>query len=418
LSVKYVKPVYAKTANDKSLEDKVNDAASIYNNEGISYDGDGSNYRKAIYEVTEDRINQELATAPKVGEAGDNFKTGTTDDGKATVTFTFAEKDGKWGDNGEKLLKGYTVVYYGTNENDVVAIETSRAVNGSTAFAIVDNETFESVKWGTVESGPNKDSHVLTVTLKEGKTLGDKKLNCFARFDSENDFDGDYLGEVEIKMYDYQFEPRPTSIGVSWSQLSEIELDTSFNLSAEEYLVTYAAQAIKVALDYKAIRLAYQQAKLNKKYHVEFDAAYSTNKIAVSNGQSFVDNAGTKDGYVANAQTIGLAIETVGDNMLNDINRGGVTRIVCGPSAGTYLRLAGGFTAKGANIGQEGVKQIGTFEGIPVFKAPASIIPTDEMLTVYKNVNNESDIGIAFGTLIPFFSTGMKLYELYPFTVM
>mgnify|MGYP006967182549 FL=1 len=80
---------------------------------------------------------------------------------------------------------------------------------------------------------------------------------------------------------------------------------------------------------------------------------------------------------------------------------------MCGPSAGTYLRLAGGFTAKGANIGQEGVKQIGTFEGIPVFKAPASIIPTDEMLTVYKNVNNESDIGIAFGTLIPFFSTGI-----------
>ena len=95
-----------------------------------------------------------------------------------------------------------------------------------------------------------------------------------------------------------------------------------------------------------------------------------------------------------------------------------MTRLICGPSAGTYLRLAGGFTAKGANIGQEGVKQIGTFEGIPVFKAPASIIPTDEMLTVYKNVNNESDIGIAFGTLIPFFSTGMKLYELYPFAVM
>jgi hypothetical protein len=305
LSVKYVKPVYAKTANGKDLTDKVNDAASIYNNTRDNYDEDGTGYRKAIYEVTEDRINQELATVECVG----------------TGPFTFTFKGGKWGDNGEKLLKGYTVVYYGTNENDVVAIETSRAVNGSTAFAIVDNETFESVKWGTVESGDGKNSHVLTVTLKEGATLPDgKTLSCFARFDSENDFDGDYLGEVEIKMYDYQFEPRPTSIGVSWSQLSEIELDTSFNLSAEEYLVTYAAQAIKVALDYKAIRLAYQQAKLNKKYHVEFDAAYSTNKIAVSNGQSFVDNAGTKDGYVANAQTIGLAIETVGDNMLNDID--------------------------------------------------------------------------------------------------
>lgn len=308
LSIKYVKPVYAKTANGKDLTDKVNDPDSIYNNERNSYDEDPEKgYRKAIYEVTEDRINQELATVPVAGEG--------------PYTFTF--KGGKWGDNGEKLLKGYTVIYYGTNENDVVAIETSRAVNGSTAFAIVDNEIFESIKWGTVESGEGKNSHVLTVTLKAGQKLPEgKTLSCFARFDSENDFEGDYLGEVEIKMYDYQFEPRPTSIGVSWSQLSEIELDTSFNLSAEEYLVTYAAQAIKVALDYKAIRLAYQQAKLNKKYHVEFDAAYASNKVGVSDdGKTvMVDNAGTKDGYVANAQTIGLAIETVGDNMLNDID--------------------------------------------------------------------------------------------------
>jgi hypothetical protein len=325
LSVKYVKPVYAKTANDKSLEDKVNDAASIYNNEGISYDGDGSNYRKAIYEVTEDRINQELATVAVSAEKTAPVVVGKEEDGSdktenwPAYEFTFAAKDSKWGENGEKLLKGYTVVYYGTNENDVVAIETSRAVNGSTAFAVVDTDTVHAVKW--VE-GPGGKENTLQVILKKGGKLPEgKTLSCFARFDSENDFDGDYLGEVEIKMYDYQFEPRPTSIGVSWSQLSEIELDTSFNLSAEEYLVTYAAQAIKVALDYKAIRLAYQQAKLNKKYHVEFDAAYSTNKIGVDKeGNSVINNAGTKDGYVANAQTIGLAIETVGDNMLNDID--------------------------------------------------------------------------------------------------
>lgn len=315
LSIKYVKPVYAKTANDKSLEDKVNDAASIYNNTRDNYDEDGTGYRKAIYEVTEDRINQELATVECVGEG--------------PFTFEFETKPGegneatkKWGDDGKNLLKGYTVVYYDGNENDVVAIETSRAVNGTTAFAIVDDNV-ESVEWDKTKSNHLKVTFKAD-KLPQGKKLpeGKTKLCCFARFNSENDFDGDYLGEVEIKMYDYQFEPRPTSIGVSWSQLSEIELDTSFNLSAEEYLVTYAAQAIKVALDYKAIRLAYQQAKLNKKYHVEFDAAYATNVLATDkDGKTVVaKNEGTKDGYVANAQTIGLAIETVGDNMLNDID--------------------------------------------------------------------------------------------------
>lgn len=324
LSIKYVKPVYAKTANGKDLNDKVNDADSIYNNERNNYDEDGTGYRKAIYEVTEDRINQELATVAVSAKKTASVVVGKEEDGSdktedwPAYEFTFAAKDSKWGENGEKLLKGYTVVYYGTNENDVVAIETSRAVNGNTAFAVVDTDTVHAVKW---VAGPGGKENTLQVILKKDKELpAGKTLSCFARFDSENDFDGDYLGEVEIKMYDYQFEPRPTSIGVSWSQLSEIELDTSFNLSAEEYLVTYAAQAIKVALDYKAIRLAYQQAKLNKKYHVTFDAAYTTNKLTVGDDDKTTLEAGAKDGYVANAQTIGLAIETVGDNMLNDID--------------------------------------------------------------------------------------------------
>jgi hypothetical protein len=58
-------------------------------------------------------------------------------------------------------------------------------------------------------------------------------------------------------MDEYLFKPSATSIGVSWSQLTEITLDTSFNISAEEYLVSYASQEIRSALDYRAIRLAY-----------------------------------------------------------------------------------------------------------------------------------------------------------------
>jgi len=100
------------------------------------------------------------------------------------------------------------------------------------------------------------------------------------------------------------------------------------------------------------------------------------------------------------------AIETVGDVMLNDINRGGVSRLVCGPSAGSYCKLIGGFSDKGkqANVGAH---QIGELEGTPMFKVPSSIIPTDRILCVWKNDQNESDVALAFGTLIPFFSTGI-----------
>ena len=109
---------------------------------------------------------------------------------------------------------------------------------------------------------------------------------------------------------------------------------------------------------------------------------------------------------MANAQTFGTAIATVADNMLNDINRGGVSRLVAGPSAGTYLTLNNQFTNKGAQY-FEGAHQMGELNGAPLFKVPSSIVPTNEILTVWKNPNNEADISIAFGTLVPFLSTGL-----------
>lgn len=37
---------------------------------------------------------------------------------------------------------------------------------------------------------------------------------------------------------------------------------------------------------------------------------------------------------------------------------------------------------------------------IPVFKVPSSIIPDDELLTTWKNDQNEGDVSIAIGTLM------------------
>ena len=45
---------------------------------------------------------------------------------------------------------------------------------------------------------------------------------------------------------------------------------------------------------------------------------------------------------------------------------------------------------------------------MPVFKVPNTIIPEDEILCVWKDDQNETEVSIAFGTLVPFFSTGIK----------
>ena len=77
----------------------------------------------------------------------------------------------------------------------------------------------------------------------------------------------------------------------------------------EEELVTYAAQEIRVALDYKAIRLGYQQALRNgNNYVVKFNAAVGS-----------ADEGINSFGYKQNAQTFTSAISKLEDVMLNDI---------------------------------------------------------------------------------------------------
>lgn len=420
-SIKYIRPVYSKTQNGKGLPDRADDETytRIYEDADEENDINNENYRRAIYETTADRMNQELATvkgtadgdkvtfafvAPKAADidaAKDALKAATSEadlkEKKAALDALLAQT--KWGVLGEKYLEGYGVVYY-KSEKDVIAIQDKRTkkfyISGEWADKVVKVEDVKAEK-----------AHSIVVTLKDGVASGvgsaaiDANLiMAYARFDSETDFTGDYLGEVEIKMSDYEFRPRPTTIGVTWSQMSELTLDTSFNVSAEEYLVTYAASAIKQELDYRAIRTAYMVASTNPKaYNIHFDAAYNTNNVVG-------DKVGTKEGYRDNAQTFLSAIGTIGDVMYNDIKRGGVSRIVCGPSAGTYFRLITQFTNKGA-MPAEGAHQIGELDGIPTFKVPDEIIPTNKVLTVWKNPSNEADIAIAFGTFVPFFSTGV-----------
>lgn len=104
-------------------------------------------------------------------------------------------------------------------------------------------------------------------------------------------------------------------------------------------------------------------------------------------------------------QHISTVLEVARQNEHN-CNRGGVSRLVAGPAAGSYCYLLDSYRADGAqpNIGAH---QVGTIiNGIPLFKVPSSIIPNNRMLSVFKNEANEADVSLVFGTLVPFYSTG------------
>lgn len=373
-SIKYIKPVYSKTVHDGDLHDKhTSNTAGAYGDasqyKDTYNDINEDDFQRALYENTEDRFTQELINIPAEGEGGNTF-----------VIPAEAVEGGNPFVYAAKLLKGYMKVYDG-DETRPIAEENKRTGNFfyntaeyPDAKVEVENQTDGSIK--------------ITVTAENAEDI-----KVFARFDLEDDFLGDNLGEIELVMSDYKFEPRPTTIGVTWSQLAEITLDASFGLSAQDMLVTYAGDAIRINLDLRSFKLAYGVARSNKDYIVEFDAAYG-------NGENI-------EGYFHTAQTFPSAVDTVTDVMVNDINRGGVSRMVAGFSAGSYLKLVKGTFSEKGRQSAKGIYQIGEFGGIPTFKAPSSIIPTNEIMCIWKDDENEGDVAIAFGTLIPFFNTGI-----------
>lgn len=72
------------------------------------------------------------------------------------------------------------------------------------------------------------------------------------------------------------------------------------------------------------------------------------------------------------------------------------------------MKLATGLWSPKGKQSQRGAHQEGEFDGMPVFKVPSAIIPTDEILTVWKDDQEQTEVSIVFGTLVPFFSTGIK----------
>ena len=451
-SIQYVRPFWAKTANGHDLNDR---EATYGGGEDDDYDpwdygkgGDfnGNDFRKALYEDTRDRANQELANAVVRAASGDNgiiandttyniyfkkFESGEVPNTNDNDVFL----SGKWGKDGANYVDGYVNIY-GYNDGDkgdrveqqLIAIQDKR----SGLFFPAPGFEVEIVKpvalrdkfLNNHEAGITvmPDHEGLPETLAAGKGVmqvkinvnpdkapawyheGETALRAFGRFNSETDFEGNYLGEVEIKLTDYQFKPSATTIGVSWTQLTELTLETSYSLSAEELLITSASQEIRSALDYRAIRMAYAVAKTNAShnpnYYYVFDAAYNS-------GDGDASAARGKDGYRDNASTIVSAFDEVGNVIFDEINRGGVSRLVGGPSACSYLKLVNGLWSSKGKQAQRGAHQEGEFDGMPVFKVPSAIIPTDEFLTIWKDDQDESEVSIAFGTFVPFFSTGI-----------
>ena len=349
-----------------------------------------TNARKTVYESKESRFANELANTANVAIEGK----------KITITW----QGGPFGEDGSLYVPGSTRIYVGRDEREIIAIQDPNTLEylvGQGYAGVTVTEKPRAAADGVVTT-------VVDFTDAEEGVEVPTSVNAYARFESEMDYTGTYLGEVNLLMDVYELRPRRTSIGVSWTKLAEITLDATFDTQVDDLLLTSAADTIHQQMDLQAFKEAYAIARTNPEiYKVEFDAGYSTITNYKDSEGNEITNQGAKDSYAQNAQTFSSAIQIAGAALYSDIHRGAINKMVVGVSIVPYLKLNLGFEPKGLQD-PTGVFKVGELDGIEVFQAPIEVIPDNEVLCVYKNAKVENDVAIVYGTLVPFVSNKLE----------
>ena len=213
-------------------------------------------------------------------------------------------------------------------------------------------------------------------------------------YDSEVSSNYDNIGSVELQLKDYQFRVKPRPLYVSWSKMTEILLGSTLGIDAEEALIRGVADEFKKAQDFQAVAVAWGVAKGHQE--VTFNCQGATGEAEVDRMAAF-----------------SKAIKLAGSKIYDQLLRGGVTKMVAGPQAAAQLYIHPRFDATNKQP-EVGVFRTGSIDGVDVYQAPSTIVPTDQILCVYKNELVPEDVSIAFGTYIPLYRTQTLEYkEMY-----
>ena len=390
-SIKYIEPIYTNAQRDDFKWD-LNQPEYTMDDRFDNVDHN----RDVMYESTESRYATELVNVPAEKVTVDSNKIKVAFEGGA-LTGNYIPKDSSLSIfvGGKKMaiaimgpvLDGSTgAEWFGGKEIQIDATHIIKVEGVTQEGTKAEFPVFVKADGGEYAPATlSIDGDKLTI---DGVAV---RVLAVGRFDSERDLTGMHLGECELQMKTYYFNPRRISMGVTWTDMTELYLDLSFGVSAEDTLIDSVGQEIKKALDFQAVGYADRIQKVRSGNPlIKFDATA---------GDKF------KDSYWHTAQTFTQALGHVSDEMLNIFNRGGVTAIVGGPKACRYLELIEGYSTKGAQS-PIGGHQVGELNGVPVFKVPSSVIADNELLTTWKNEQAEGDVSIAIGTLVPFASTG------------
>jgi hypothetical protein len=204
-------------------------------------------------------------------------------------------------------------------------------------------------------------------------------------------------GQVNVNLVALDFRANPYPIGFSWSKMTEYYMESALKNDAEEVLITAGSDELKKSLDFQALRLGYSASKWTAA--VEFDTDWS--------------QAGS-DSDFAHTQSVVKSLRNASQKTYDSIMRGGeATSYVCGPKAATYLTAHKGFIADNT-MPTVGAYKFGTLNGIPLYQAPTDIVPTNEIMCVYKNNREEAnDAALVTATFVPLYKAQTLEYSSF-----
>lgn len=233
--------------------------------------------------------------------------------------------------------------------------------NGSGVMENMTGYTFLDTGTGATNT-VNYVTGAVALTLT-GHASG-KTLVCNYNYDTEQNTAAH--GDVELIWQSEGVKAEMHPLFFKFS-LTSMLLAQSANFSVEEVLNDAATQYIKTERDRRGveynIRLALSNASL------AFDASPA---------------AGGDNNNKMRAQLLELKLEAAGDAMYEDLGRGGVSYIIAGSGAATYMNLLDNFV-KDNTQSPIGCYKIGTLGKAPVIKARVTGLGTNEMIIGYKS---------------------------------
>jgi len=190
---------------------------------------------------------------------------------------------------------------------------------------------------------------------------------------------------ISLELKKIRFNARPMPLGYRISAMAELMFEKTGLGDARGYLAEAIAQEHARARDYRALARARQVALTNATESFDTDFA-SAGEIS----------------FKSHAQRIINVIEGVGSKIYDEIKRGGITKIVAGAQATTYLKIHDLWTDDiTEGTGKNGLYRSGSLSNMEVYTCPAEdyLIQTKEMMLVYKNPVEGMDTSLVFGNI-------------------